>query len=132
MSDQAEPIVVSSLAEIGIHLGYMREHQARTAEKLATMVEAQSKMATHDDISSIKASMAKLATRDELDAKVGEIRTEMERNKQEAEKSRPSSILAQWGKVAGAIVLILALTNMVVDVGQVFRKASLLQQPSKP
>jgi hypothetical protein len=95
MSDAPPP--TTSLEAIGAHIWHLQQSQAQTNALLA-------KMATHEDIKAINATIANLATRTELDQKVGALREELV---SELNRNKPSTIgRAVVSFVAGLLVLV--------------------------
>lgn len=91
MSDEDDDLQVASLAEINVHLSYMRR-ELRSLRNVAT----------HDDIKGIKENIALLATRKELDDKIATLRDEVSR-------SKPSTLFFNAVRVASGIMVIAAV-----------------------
>lgn len=111
---------VGSLAEINVHLSYMRR-------ELRQQSAALSKMATHDDIRGIKETIASLATRKELDEKIAVLRDEVSRGK-------PSTLFFNVAKVCAAIAVIVAALSLFFQFSDTLTamKKSATVQPGKP
>lgn len=123
MSDNTEDdhdAPIATLAEITVHLSYMRR-------ELRSQSAALSKMATHDDIRGIKETIASLATRKELDEKIAVLRDEVSRGK-------PSTLFFNVAKVCAALAVIAATASLFMQVSEVLTavKKSATTQPGKP
>jgi hypothetical protein len=113
---------VTSIAELNVHLSYMRR-------ELRTLSAASHNMATHDDIRGIKETISKLATRVEVEEKLALLRDEVSRGK-------PSTLFFNVAKVCAALAVIAASVSLFMQVSEVLtamkRSANTPTQPSKP
>lgn len=116
--DEDDP--VGSLAEINVHLSYMRR-------ELRQQSTALSKMATHEDIRGIKETIASLATRKELDEKLAILRDEVSR-------SKPSTLFFSIARVCAAVAVIAATLSLFFQLSDTLTavKKAAATQSSKP
>jgi uncharacterized small protein (DUF1192 family) len=101
MSDEDDDLNVGSLAEINVHLSYMRR-ELRSLRNVAT----------HDDIRGIKETIAQLATRKELDDKIATLRDEVSR-------SKPSTMFFNAVRVASGITVFAAVAVLFFQFSDV-------------
>lgn len=100
------PPEVKSLEAVSIHLWHIREQQSEILRDQAEMLRS---MATHDDINGIRATIATLATRAEVDQKIGELHAELERTK-------PATLGRQIVVICAGILTVIAFVGVIAAV----------------
>lgn len=98
------PPPTTSLEALGAHIWHLQRSQSENSLLL-------SKMATHEDIKGIHATIATLATRSELDQKIGALRDELNRTK-------PATLGKQLIAWALGLTVVFAAGALVLRIAQ--------------
>jgi hypothetical protein len=136
MMDEHHAAAATTIAELDLKTGLLIRHLAEKLQNLADMVRTMSHTnATKADIADIRADMAKMATKVEVEHRFSAMQADMnskvEALRKDIEQIRPSTLLRGLTAILGAIALAASVLAMIVTIGDQVRFGSATQQGQK-
>jgi len=126
----------TTIAELDLKTGLLIRHLTEKLQGLADMVRAMSNTnATKSDIADVRADMARMATKVEVEHRFATMQADMnakvEALRKDIEQIRPSTLLRGLTAILGAIALAASVLAMIVTIGDQVRFGSATQQGTK-
>jgi hypothetical protein len=136
MMEEHHSAAATTIAELDLKTGLLIRHLTEKLQGLADMVRAMSNTnATKSDIADVRADMARMATKVEVEHRFVTMQADMnakvEALRKDIEQIRPSTLLRGLTAILGAIALAASVLAMIVTIGDQVRFGSATQQGTK-
>ena len=123
----------TTIAELDLKTGLLIRHLTEKLQNLSDMVRAMSTTnATKSDIADVRADMARMATKVEVEHRFAvmqaEVNGRIDTLCKDIERIRPSTLLRVVTAILAAIMLAASVLAMIVTIGDQVRYGSAMQQ----